>query len=94
MLGFVLLNVLWPKGDNFEVDSSSSCTDTYFSHNCENVRDSMFCFNTKNIRNAIGNSQMPAESYREVKTGILNQLHDELQSKKSLKWNIFDLQRA
>ncbi|MCX6778345.1 MAG: hypothetical protein NT157_05690, partial [Candidatus Micrarchaeota archaeon] len=33
----------------FEVDSCNYCSDSYFLHNCENVRDSMFCFNTKNL---------------------------------------------
>ncbi|MFH1520810.1 MAG: hypothetical protein ABID61_04140 [Candidatus Micrarchaeota archaeon] len=78
----------------FEVDSCSSCTDVYFSHNCENVRDSMFCFNVKNLKTAIGNFSLQPESYKKIKTMLQNQIYDELQSKKSLKWNIFSLNRG
>src|SRR3989338_2838106 len=40
----------------FEIDSCRDCSNLYFSHNCENVQDSMFCFNVKNRQYAIGNA--------------------------------------
>ena len=75
----------------FEADSSKSCSDAYFLHNCENVRESMFCFNAKNLTNAIGNAPLPAEQYRKIKSSIISQLADELEEKKSLKWGIFSI---
>jgi hypothetical protein len=78
----------------FEVDSSKSCSDSYFLHNCENVRDSMFCFNAKNLNNAIGNAQMPPEQYRKIKSSIVAQLAGELEKKKDLKWDIFNVGAA
>ncbi|MDD5172390.1 MAG: hypothetical protein PHF60_05135 [Candidatus ainarchaeum sp.] len=74
----------------FEADGCSNCSDVYFAHNCENVRDSMFCFNAKNLRNAIGNAPM-AERYKSVKSSILNQIADELERNKSLRWDIFNI---
>jgi len=75
----------------FEVDSCSNCSDIYFCHNCENAKDSMFCFNAKNLRNAIGNAQYSPDEYRKVKTSILEQVVSELEEKKELKWDIYNI---
>jgi hypothetical protein len=75
----------------FEVDGCNSCSDLYFSHNCENVRDSMFCFNMKNLTNAIGNSPMDAGRYKALKSSLLAQIADELEKSKELKWDIFNI---
>ena len=75
----------------FEVDASRDCSDCYFCHNCENVHDSMFCFNVKNMRNAIGNVELPREKYLEVKKRVLAQLSNELSSTGSIRWSIFGL---
>ncbi len=75
----------------FECDGCKACADSYYLHNCENVRDSMFCFNAKNLTNAIGNAPLPAEQYRKVKASIVSQLADELEKKKDLKWDIFNI---
>ena len=64
-----------------ECDGCKSCADLYYSHNCENVRDSMFCFNAKNLTNAIGNAALPPEQYRRIKASIVSQLADELEKK-------------
>ncbi|MFA6489351.1 MAG: hypothetical protein WCT52_01610 [Candidatus Micrarchaeia archaeon] len=76
---------------SLECDGCESCTDLYYSHNCENVRDSMFCFNAKNLTNAVGNAPLPAEQYRKMKGAIVAQLADELEKKKDLKWDIFNI---
>lgn len=73
----------------FEVDSCESCSDLYYSHNCENVHDSMFCFNTKNLRNAIGNVPLQPAEYKKAKASIQEQIADELETKKDLKWDIY-----
>ena len=75
----------------FEVDGSSSCSDLYFSHNCENVRDSMFCFNAKNLNHAIGNSEFSTSDYKKLKASILEQIHDELETNKSISQDIFTI---
>lgn len=72
-----------------EVDNCETCSDLYFSHNCENVRDSMFCFNTKNRHHSIGNAELPPETYKKVKSSLVAQMADELEKKKTLKWDIF-----
>ncbi|HQT45508.1 MAG TPA: hypothetical protein PLO51_06010, partial [Candidatus Micrarchaeota archaeon] len=76
---------------SMEIDTCESCADLYFSHNCENVNDSMFCFNTKNKKYAIGNSEFPRADYLKVKPAILAQLAGELESRRALKWDIFSL---
>ena len=75
----------------FECDNCHSCADSYFLHNCENVRESMFCFNAKNLTNAVGNAPMKAEDYRRIKSSLISQMADELEKKKDLKWDIFNV---
>ncbi|MFH1448541.1 MAG: hypothetical protein ABIG39_06790 [Candidatus Micrarchaeota archaeon] len=75
----------------FEVDNCESSSDIYFSHNCENVHNSMFCFNTKNLKNAIGNTPIPLAEYNKLKSSLLEQIGSELEKKKSLKWDIYNI---
>jgi hypothetical protein len=75
----------------FEVDSCTDCADIYYAHNCENVHDSMFCFNVKNLRNAIGNGVLPLEKYKAVKKSLVGQIANELEKKKDLKWDIYNI---
>ena len=75
----------------FEVDSSRDCSDIYFSHNCENVRDSMFCFNTKNKNRAIGNSELPREKYSGIKAKVLEDLISELERGHGLDLSIYNI---
>jgi hypothetical protein len=76
---------------SFEVDNCNSCSDIYYSHNCENVHDSMFCFNVKNLNRAVGNFSLSPDSYKKIKDQIIGQLADELAKKKGLKWDIFNI---
>ena len=73
----------------FEVDSSSSCLDSMFCHNSEGLSDAMFCFNAKGKRHAIGNAELGPDGYRGVKSALLRQIADELESKGSTEWNVF-----
>lgn len=75
----------------FEIDCCGYCTDTYFSHNCENVNDSMFCFNKKNLRYAIGNAPLRQNDYKKVKSSLLAQIADELNSTKDLRYDIYNI---
>ena len=74
-----------------EIDCCRDCADIYFSHNCENTQNSMFCFNVKNVRNAIGNGVLPLEKYKAVKKSLLEQIVSELEKKKDLKWDIYNI---
>ncbi len=76
---------------SFEIDCCGYCSDCYFCHNCENVRDSMFCFNIKNKNYAIGNAIYPVDQYKKFKSAILEQIVTELERNKSLKWSIYNL---
>ena len=75
----------------FEADMCESCADLYFSHNCENVNGSMFCFNAKNLRNAVGNAEMGKEEYRKLKSAVQEQVAGELERKKTIPWDIYSL---
>ena len=75
----------------FEVTDSNSCTDCYFCHNCEDVKEGMFCFNTKGKRYAIGNVEVGREAYMKVKKLILGQAVSELERAKKLKRSIYNI---
>jgi hypothetical protein len=74
-----------------EVDGSGNCSDIYFSHHCENVRDAMFCFNAKNLKSAIGNMPLLLERYKEIKSSLLAQITEELERNKDMPWDIFNM---
>lgn len=75
----------------FELDSSADCADSYFAHNCEGLSDTMFCFNTKAKRYAIGNAQLAPGKYRGIKDSLVEQMADELMKKKELKYDIYNI---
>lgn len=75
----------------FEIDCCGYCSDSYFCHNGENLRDCMFCFNAKNRKNSIGNAELPAEDYRKIKSLLISQMHDELSRTHDLKWDIYNV---
>jgi len=74
-----------------EMDACRDCADSLFCHNVESSADSMFCFNAKNLRHAIGNATLPHEKYAGIKSSLLAQLTEELQKKKSLKYDIYSI---
>ena len=74
----------------FECDSCYSSSDTFYSHNCQNLQDCMFCFNFNNARYAIGNTVFSKEQYLKTKENILEQILSDLEKNKSTR-SIFDL---
>jgi hypothetical protein len=74
-----------------EVDSSEKCSDSLFCHNSEGLSECMFCFNLKGKRHAVGNSPLPPEEYRKLKDSLVSQMADELERKKELRYNIFNI---
>ncbi len=75
----------------FEVDNVQNSSDVYFSHNVENVIEGMFNFNVKNLSYAIGNAKYDPETYRRIKSSLLEQIGEELERKKDLKWSIYNI---
>ncbi|MFH1470483.1 MAG: hypothetical protein ABIF01_01935 [Candidatus Micrarchaeota archaeon] len=87
------INSYYSKGLSraFEVDSCDNSSDIYFSHNCENVHSSMFCFNKKNLKNSIGNFELGSERYTKLKSALLEQIGGEIEKNKDLRWSIYNI---
>ncbi|MCX6773202.1 MAG: hypothetical protein NTV88_05560, partial [Candidatus Micrarchaeota archaeon] len=68
-----------------------NCFDSYFSHNCEGLSDAMFCFNTKNKRHAVGNAALEPAKYKAVRSALLEQIVTEIEDKKGLELDIFNI---
>ena len=75
----------------FELDSCNKCADSYFCHNSEGLTDCMFCFNLKGMRHMVGNTQLSKEKYAQVEGSLLSQIASELDRKKTLEWDIFNI---
>jgi len=75
----------------FETDSSKSCSDSYYLHNCENVRSSLFCFNAKNLAYAVGNAVVGKEQFDKTKQMLLEWANGQLSRKKEVPLSIFDV---
>lgn len=76
-----------------ECDCSRDCTGAYFCHNCENVHDSMFCFNVKNLRYAIGNAEVGKEAFERAKRMLLAEITGSLEKTHDYKRSIYDIAR-
>lgn len=75
----------------FEMDSCRDCAGSYYCHNCENLQDSMFCFNTKNKRYAIGNAEVGREKFLEAKRMLHGWLMGQLKGKKAVELDIYNI---
>lgn len=74
----------------FETLSCRIDSDCYYCANLSNCNDCLFCFNNKNMRNAIGNLVLEKADYQKKKAELLAQIRDDLQSKKNIL-SILDL---
>ncbi|MCX6771483.1 MAG: hypothetical protein NTX79_05510 [Candidatus Micrarchaeota archaeon] len=90
---FFCINCYYSENLNrcFEVDSSKSCSDSYYLHNCENVRSSMLCFNAKNLAYAVGNTVVGKEQFGRAKRMLLEWANEKLARKKEVPLSIFDV---
>ncbi|MFA6530392.1 MAG: hypothetical protein WCT31_01575 [Candidatus Micrarchaeia archaeon] len=77
----------------FEVDSSHNCFNSYFLHNCENMDNCLFCFNVKSKRYAVCNTEVGREEFMRVKKILLDYINGELEKKKSVGIDIFDVSK-
>ncbi len=75
----------------FEADFSKNCSDLLFCHNCENVRDSMFCFNAKSKRYAVANVEVGKEEYLRLKAMLVKHVLGQLEKHKGLKIDIYNV---
>ena len=75
----------------FEVDSSSRTNNCYFSHNLEGCEECIFCWNSKGLRYAVFNQQLPKEDYLKLKKMLLGYLNSQLDAKKKVGQTVFGL---
>lgn len=68
----------------FEISKCEHCSDCYYSHGLSGCQECFFCFNLRNKRHAIGNLELPAEKYKEIKDRLLSQMRERLQKEKKL----------
>ncbi|VVC71618.1 Uncharacterised protein [uncultured archaeon] len=90
--GFCLktFNSVWINR-GFEIDGCSKCSDVYFCHNSENLRNCILCFNAKSLDYAVGNTVVGEEKFLEVKDLLLGYVAGELKKKKKLDVDIFNV---
>jgi hypothetical protein len=74
-----------------EVDSSSRCNNCHFSHNLEGCEECILCWNSKGLRYAVLNQQLPKDEYLKVKKMLLDYLNGELEKKKKVGRSVFAL---
>lgn len=75
----------------FEVDMSKNCSNSMFLHNCDNVRDSLFCFNKKNLQYAVANQVVGREKFMEARSLLCSKIVSELEAEKKLAFDIYSL---
>ncbi len=75
----------------FECDACRECTGLYCCHNCENVHDSMFCFNAKNLKYAVGNAEVGRVKYLEVRKMVVDELLKRLETQGTFGFDICNL---
>jgi hypothetical protein len=68
----------------FELWQSVSSFDCYYVFSVMNCADCMFSFNLRSKRYAIGNQVLERNKYLKIKESLLEQMRDELKSKKRL----------
>jgi hypothetical protein len=55
------------------------------------VHDSLFCFNVKNRKNCIGNSELQPAEYNRIKQALVGQMYEELSLTKDLRYDIYNI---
>jgi hypothetical protein len=68
----------------FESTMILHSADVYYSYNCKNCHDVMFCLNQRSKRYSIGNNVLEREKYFELKKKLISELHDRLRTRKTL----------
>ncbi len=66
--------------NSFDVHWSGKCAHTYFSHDCYDLRDCMFCFHIVSKQYCIGNMQFTEDEYKTMKEKLLKEYFAQLAS--------------
>ena len=74
----------------FEAYSCDGCSDLYYCFRCDGSTDCMFSFGFMGGRYVIGNNHLTREQYLELKAKLVNEIAEELKTKKQLP-SILDL---
>lgn len=74
-----------------DMDSSKNCHRCMFCHNCEGLSDSMFCFNAKNLKYAIGNVEVGREKYEKARALVVKELLSRLEKTGAFGFDICNL---
>ena len=69
----------------FELWQSQNCNDCYYSFGLNNCSDCIFCFNAKSRRRNIGNLELEAGKYSQIKGKLLLEMAGELKKTKKLQ---------
>ncbi len=65
---------------SFESSIVGMASDCYFCHNVLNSHDMLFCFGQRNKAYCIANTQLPRDKYMAIKSKILSEVADRLES--------------
>ena len=76
---------------SLELDACKSCFRCMFCHNCEGLSDSMFCFNAKNLRYAIGNVEVGREEYMRIRQKVVAELLARLEKTGDIGMDIYSI---
>jgi len=71
----------------------SESSDIYYSADIDGSNEIMFSFGVKGAHNTIGNLKLEKEKYKKIKKSLLEQISDELEKTKDLRYNIFNLDK-
>ncbi|MFH1448743.1 MAG: hypothetical protein ABIG39_07830 [Candidatus Micrarchaeota archaeon] len=66
----------------FESSYIANSRDMYFSYNCKDCNDMMFCFNLRSKKACIGNNPLPKDRYIELKEKLLGEIAEMMRKKK------------
>ncbi|MFH1328217.1 MAG: hypothetical protein ABIH76_05165 [Candidatus Bathyarchaeota archaeon] len=74
-----------------EIDGCTNCSDVFFCHNSENLRNCILCFNVKTLSYAVGNIEVGKERYMEIKDMLISHIVEKLKKEKDFETDIFNV---
>ncbi len=86
-------NEMYMSNRTFECFYIYSSSDVCYSANIENCQDCLFSFNQRGKRRLIGNRELSADKYAQLKSKLLSEAKDMLSSRKSVP-SIYEIIRG
>ncbi|MFH1448641.1 MAG: hypothetical protein ABIG39_07300 [Candidatus Micrarchaeota archaeon] len=74
-----------------EIDGCTNCSDVFFCHNSENLRDCILCFNTKSLRYAVGNVEVGKDEYLRISRMLKEHILERLEVNHNFEQDIFNI---